>query len=168
MHHGTRLSWSGRALGSSRDKDFGGRNQFDIFDLGPHPHSLQAGFFLWLGEKCQQILVIQTSAQILEIWRKGDGSLESEKIRLAAGLRRDLRKIVLAPVNWPLHTAKMTNARREDRVDKDAGFLGLLECSVDIWICGTNASEAINAICDHQNLTAHGTFRPTLDEVGNG
>src|SRR5258706_4007789 len=122
--------------------------------------------FFWLGEKSQQILMIQAPAQVFEIRREGNGSFVSQKVSLTAGLRRDLRKIVLAPSNWPPHTTKVANAGREDRVDQDARFLGLLNGRVDIWVGRTNAAEAIDAIRDHQHLVAQGAFRPTLDNVG--
>ena len=96
--------------------------------------------------------MIQTSTQILEIRGKGNGSFVSEKIGLPSSLRRNFRKIVLAPVNWPLHTAEMTDAAGKDRVDKNARFLGLLDCCVDVRVGRPDTSEAVDAIRNHQNF----------------
>ena len=103
--------------------------------------------------------------QIVQVRNERDRSAETQIVCFAAGLIRDLGKVVLPPVGAPQAMAVVAHTRRVKREDDDAGTLGLFNRRVYKRVIGSAISEPVDAVGHHKYFVPNRAFRPTFDQV---
>src|SRR3977135_1253022 len=134
---------------SSRHEDAVGGCELDVLKLRFQPHTLQARLFFWLRQKSEQVLMVQSPANVIEIWREGNRRFIAKEISLASSFLSHFGKIILSPVHAEEAVPVVADASGVYCVDDDARLLRLLNASVNVRIRWANATEIVDAIGDN-------------------
>src|SRR5205085_2332032 len=99
-----------------------GRNQIHIRDFRAEPHIVPSRLLPRLRDEAQEVLMLQTTAQVLEKRSKRNRRAgHSDVVRFAARSISNLGQVELPPIALPITVTEMSRTRLIDRGHDDVG-----------------------------------------------
>ena len=130
---------SGSSLGRV-DPDVIRGQKFRIWKFGFDPYALETSFLLWHSEEDQEVLIVESLLESLQVGFEADQTGRSQGVAFTTGLFRDLRQPGQSHLQIPRASACTSNSGCIDRVNDDVVALADLTGPGRI---GTNGRHAV-------------------------